>query len=57
VIERSAKRQGRANIEPGTLRVIYEMMQPWELSSAQVIDNSDLSVEDTAKRLNILLQP
>jgi len=56
VIERSAKREGRSNIEPQLLRVIHELMQPWQLSSAEVIDNSDLTVEETVERLNALLR-
>jgi hypothetical protein len=56
VIERSAKRQGRGNIEPHMLRVIYELMQPWQTESAPVIDNSHLTAEETAEQLNVLLQ-
>jgi hypothetical protein len=56
VLERSAKREGRSNIEPQMLRVIHELMQRWRLSSAEVIDNSDLTVEETVERLNALLR-
>jgi chloramphenicol 3-O-phosphotransferase len=55
VIQRSAKRSGRGNIEPAMLTVIHELMLPWAKTDAHVLDNSDLTPEETALRISALL--
>jgi chloramphenicol 3-O-phosphotransferase len=45
---RNAERHGVRLLEAGLVTTIYEMMLPWRDTGVTVIDNSDLSVEETS---------
>lgn len=52
LVERNQNRSGHRLLSETMLRTIYEMMLPWRDQSAfPVIDNSELSIEETVARL------
>lgn len=56
ILVRNQERGGQRRLQERTLRLIYERMTPWrEVEGATILDNTTLSVEETADRLDTLL--
>ena len=57
VLERNRARPGNSRLKESTVRVIYDMMIEWRgRSDAVVIDNSDLTIEETVEALDRCLE-
>ena len=53
IIERNRSRTGRARLKESTLKTIYDQMLPWrDDDDAIIVDNSDLTIEETARLLD-----
>ncbi len=53
VLERNRARSGSSRLKESTVGMIYDMMIEWrDHSDAVVIDNSDLSIEETVEALD-----
>jgi chloramphenicol 3-O-phosphotransferase len=48
---RNTRRSGVRLLDPGLVETIYDMMLPWSDQDVLVIDNSELSVGETAARI------
>ena len=58
VLERNGIRSDRSRLKESTVRMIYDMMVEWrDCSHAVVIDNSDLTIEETVAALDGCLEP
>ena len=58
VLERNGARSGRSRLMESTLRIIYDDMIEWrEYPGIVVIDNSDLTVEETAEAIDRCPEP
>ena len=57
VLERNRVRSGSSRLKESTLRIIYDSMIEWrDYPDAVVIDNSDLTIEETAEALGRCLE-
>ena len=57
VLERNRGRSGISRLKESTLRIIYDNMIEWrDYPDAVVIDNSDLTIEETAEALDRCLE-
>ena len=57
VLERNRVRLGSSRLKESTLRIIYDSMIEWrDYPDAVVIDNSDLTIEETAEALGRCLE-
>ena len=53
VLERNRVRSGSSRLKESTLRIIYDSMIEWrDYPDAVVIDNSDLTIEETVEALD-----
>jgi chloramphenicol 3-O-phosphotransferase len=56
-LQRNAECNGDRRLSDELVRVIYDMMLPWQTSATLLIDNTSLTAQETAKRLAALLDP
>jgi chloramphenicol 3-O-phosphotransferase len=52
VVRRNAPRAGHRRLRAATLREIYDRMTPWREAGVPIIDNTELTVDETAATLD-----